>query len=99
MAMKNVAVSQLKATLSRQLAMVKAGEEIIVTEHGRPVARLTPLAGRASSPSPSLLALERAGLARLGSGHIPAEFWTASRARDKLDRGRAALQEERESER
>lgn len=34
-------MSILKARLSQYLAAVKAGEEVIVTERGRPVARLT----------------------------------------------------------
>jgi prevent-host-death family protein len=35
------AISILKARLSQYLAAVKAGEEVIVTERGRPVARIT----------------------------------------------------------
>jgi prevent-host-death family protein len=34
-------ISILKARLSQYLAAVKAGEEVIVTERGRPVARIT----------------------------------------------------------
>ncbi|OGR07006.1 MAG: hypothetical protein A2511_14970 [Deltaproteobacteria bacterium RIFOXYD12_FULL_50_9] len=94
--MKTVAVSQLKATLSQQLAMVKAGEEIIVTEHGRPVARLTSVRGREQSIPSHLLALERAGLARLGSGAIPEEFWTDVRPKDRTGSARTVLQKERE---
>ena len=36
-------VSILKAQLSRYLHAVKGGEEVIVTERGRPIARLSPL--------------------------------------------------------
>jgi prevent-host-death family protein len=39
--MRKASVSILKAHLSQYLAAVKAGEEVIVTEHGRPVARLS----------------------------------------------------------
>jgi prevent-host-death family protein len=39
-----VGVRELKNQLSRYLDRVKAGEEITVTEHGRPVARLTSIA-------------------------------------------------------
>lgn len=39
--MRMAPVSILKARLSEYLAAVKAGEEVIVTEHGRPVARLS----------------------------------------------------------
>jgi prevent-host-death family protein len=39
-----VGVRELKNQLSGYLDRVKAGEEITVTEHGRPIARLTSLA-------------------------------------------------------
>jgi prevent-host-death family protein len=42
--MKTAAVSTLKAKLSEYLASVKRGEEVIVTERGRPIARLGPIA-------------------------------------------------------
>ena len=39
-----VGVRELKNQLSSYLDRVKAGEEITVTEHGRPIARLTSMA-------------------------------------------------------
>jgi len=41
----DVGIRELRAGLSRYVAQVKAGEEITVTEHGRPVARLVPPEG------------------------------------------------------
>jgi prevent-host-death family protein len=41
--MATAGVAQLKASLSRYLARVKAGEELVVTERGRPVAKLVPI--------------------------------------------------------
>ena len=41
--MKRVPISELKARLSEYLAGVRAGEEIIVTDRGRPVARIAPV--------------------------------------------------------
>ena len=38
--MKRVSVSQLKAKLSAYLEEVRAGTEVVVTDHGRPVAQL-----------------------------------------------------------
>lgn len=38
-----VGVRQLRAELAAMLRKVKAGEEIVITERGRPVARLAPL--------------------------------------------------------
>lgn len=39
----SVGVRELKAQLSVYLQKVKAGETIIITEHGKPIGRLTPL--------------------------------------------------------
>lgn len=39
--MKHVTVYQAKAHLSALLAEVEAGEEVLVTRHGKPVARIT----------------------------------------------------------
>ena len=36
-------VAQLKADLSRYLERVKGGQEVLVTDHGRPVAKLVPV--------------------------------------------------------
>ena len=41
----NVGIRELRAGLSRYVKQVQAGEEITVTEHGKPVARLVPLEG------------------------------------------------------
>lgn len=41
--MDQVGVRDLKQNASRVLARVKAGETLEVTEHGHPVARLTPV--------------------------------------------------------
>lgn len=42
-----VGVRELRQNLSRYLDRVKAGEDLVVTEHGREVARLVPSAGDA----------------------------------------------------
>ena len=41
--MKRVPISKLKAKLSEYLEAVRAGEELIVTDHGKPVARIAPI--------------------------------------------------------
>ena len=63
------AIAELKAHLSSYLKQVKAGQEIIVTERGRPVAKLVPIApGEAREERRDALAA--AGLLRLGRGRI-----------------------------
>lgn len=61
--MKTAAVSELKASLSEYLskAKAKAGEEVIVTDRGKPIARLVPLKRSATEMPARLLQLERAG--------------------------------------
>lgn len=41
-----VGVRELRADLSRWLKRVQAGEEIVVTERGKPIARITPANSR-----------------------------------------------------
>ena len=61
--MRRVAISELKAKLSEYLKAVRAGEEVIVTDRGKPVARLAPISGADDTES-RLRGLFRAGLAR-----------------------------------
>jgi prevent-host-death family protein len=42
-AIETVAVSNLKAPLSEYLGQVKAGNEVLITDRGKPVARLVPI--------------------------------------------------------
>jgi prevent-host-death family protein len=41
-----VGIRELRADLSRWLKEVQAGEEILVTDRGKPIARITPANGR-----------------------------------------------------
>jgi prevent-host-death family protein len=95
--MKSAAISKLKASLSEYLDRVKAGEEVIVTERGKPIARITPLHGDRSSFTPYLKELERAGLVKLGSGRLPQDFWKVRRPDDVQGAAVKALLEERTS--
>lgn len=94
--MKTAAVSALKASLSEYLAGVKAGEEIIVTDRGKPIARIMPLQPGKTEMPDELLSLERAGLVRIGTGKIPDFFWDEPRVKDKQSIARMALLQERE---
>lgn len=94
--MKTAAVSELKATLSKYLECVKAGEEVVVTDRGKPIARIVPISPGREAVPPHLLDLERVGLARIGSGRIPEGFWEAARPRDASAAARRTLVEERE---
>jgi prevent-host-death family protein len=96
MTMKTAAVSALKASLSEYLAGVKAGEEVIVTDRGQPIAKLVPLQPGPEETPEELRNLERAGLVRIGTGRIPAAFWNEPRVVDREAAALAALLRERE---
>ena len=93
--MHTTTVSQLKTSLSAYLRRVKAGEEIVITEHGRPVARLLPLAGPALVPE-HVTDLVARGLLKRGDKPLPPDFWDLPRAADPRASVRAAVARERE---
>ena len=94
--MKTTPISQLKATLSEQLAIVKAGEEVVVTERGRPIAKIVPLGGETLGLSSHMSELARKGLIRLGSGKVPKAFRSFPRQVDPRGQVLRALLDERE---
>jgi prevent-host-death family protein len=55
-----IGIRELRDGLSRHLADVRAGTELTVTDHGRPIARIVPIGSDSG-----LEALVRAGLATL----------------------------------
>lgn len=61
--MSRVSITELKAKLSEYLSAVRAGEEIVVTDRGRPVARVSPIRGERKMES-RMGRLVRAGLIR-----------------------------------
>jgi prevent-host-death family protein len=93
--MKLAPVAQLKASLSRYLAGVKAGEEVFVTERGRLVAKIIPIAGPQDQEEQRLRKMESQGLLRMGSGKLPKGFWDAPRPPDRAGAVRKALLQER----
>jgi prevent-host-death family protein len=95
MTMKIVSVSDAKATLSEQIRHVKRGEEVILTERGRPVARLVPIDHPALSPG--MDELISAGLVRVGTGALPRRFWALPRPADRGASVRKAASEDRET--
>jgi prevent-host-death family protein len=93
--MKTAAVSELKARLSKYLNWVKAGEEVLITDRGNPVARLMPIS-RVRTRRDTIASMEKRGLIRLGSGKLPKDFWMIPRPKDSKGSVLRALLEERE---
>jgi prevent-host-death family protein len=93
--MKTTSVSQLKVSLSAYLKSVKAGEEVIVTERGLPIAKLCPMA-HSNLLSEQLIEMEKRGLLRRGAGKLPKNFWALPRPKDPKGLVRKSVLQERE---
>lgn len=92
--MKRASVSELKASLSAYLVGVKKGEEVLVTERGRPIARLIP-ARSADRASERMERLIRAGIVRAPLQKLPADLLKASPVADPEGKTLQGLIEER----
>lgn len=93
---KTTSVSSLKARLSAFLEIVRRGDEVLVTDRGRPIARLVPVTG-APSMKGRLEELIRSGRLRAPRAKLPKDFWSRKHPADPKGQGLAALLAERES--
>ena len=71
--METATITEVKNGLSALIDRVKAGESIIVTDRGVPVAVIEPVSGRIDVED-RLARLERAGIIRRGTGKVPLEL-------------------------
>jgi prevent-host-death family protein len=90
---KSTAITNLKASLSKYLRLVKAGEEILVTERGKPVAKIIPVK---ESKNERFVATVKQGLIKLGSGKLPDKIWRLPRPEDTQGLGVKYLLEDRQ---
>lgn len=93
--MKKAAIAELKASLSRFLAGVKVGEEVLITERGRPIARIVPVTRPGDEEDQRLRRMEVEGLIRIGSRRLPKAFWELPRPDDPDGSVRRTLLQER----
>jgi prevent-host-death family protein len=91
-------VADLKARLSEYLRAVQAGSEVVVTDRGRPVARLVPARLHATDDE-RISELVSSGLAREPRRALPRGFWKLPRPDDPAGRAVESLLEERAEER
>lgn len=94
--MKSATISEAKNGLSALLDQVKAGESVLITDRGIPVARIEPVA-RSTDPAGRIERLARAGLVRPGSGAVPAAIMDGPtvRLRDGVSAVDAVIEERR----
>ena len=69
--MKAVGVRELKNRLSEYLRLVRAGEDVLVTDRGEVIAELRRPGAPAGGPHAALIEALRQGRARLGSANRP----------------------------
>lgn len=94
--MRTAAVAKLKASLSEYLSHVKDGEEVIVTDRGKPIAKIVPYTYEGDQDQ-YRLDLIRRGLLKPGKGSLPPDFLTRRKFEDPEGLLLKALLEERES--
>lgn len=93
--MRIASIAELKARLSEYVAAARRGEDVVVTDRGRPVARLSGLAGEAR-PDARVSELVRTGQLRPPRHALARGFWEAERPADMGGRALDALLTERE---
>ncbi len=71
--MRTAAIAKLKAGLSGYLESVKGGEQVVVTDRGRPVALIVPIDPNISMDE-RRAELVAKGLVRPGCGSIPVDL-------------------------
>jgi prevent-host-death family protein len=81
--MRSVNIADLKNNLSRYLNKVRDGEEVLIRDRNRPIAKIVPLA-QADDLDEHILSLAVQGKARLPESSIPSEFWSEPRPRVAL---------------
>jgi prevent-host-death family protein len=95
--MVSVKVEELQASLGRYLDHMNAGEEVVVTDHGRAVARLVPYV---QHPTVVTVAADEDLVATQvlcrAQRELPSDFWSQPRVLDPNGLFRRAALEERE---
>jgi prevent-host-death family protein len=82
--MKMATVTDVKNGLSALLDQVKAGETVVVTDRGVPVARIVPVLASGDATG-RLERWTRAGIVRAGSGSLPVNLLAGPSPRPEND--------------
>jgi prevent-host-death family protein len=90
--MRSTNIADLRNRLTQYLQEVRAGEEIVVRDRKRPIARIVPFTVEDADDA----ALVASGLMRKGSGTIPPSFWKSRRSRLSRRTAAAAVAADRD---
>lgn len=88
--MTRTSISELKARLSAYLDIVRQGDEVLVTDRGRVIARLSPVSGGLQQESRRDLLL-RTGRVTPPARRLPKDFWKTGHPKDGKGRSLHAL--------
>ena len=94
--MRSTNIADLRNHLTRYLQEVRAGEEIVVRDRQRPIARIVPFT--VDDDDADDAALVAGGLLRKGSGRLAPSFWKARRPRLTPERAVAAVSGNRDED-
>lgn len=92
--MKRASVSELKAHLSAYLDVVRQGDDVLITDRGRLIARLAPVVNNAREESRRELLL-RTGRLRAPTKRLPKDFLTRALPADPEGSSLQAILDER----
>jgi prevent-host-death family protein len=93
--MRSTNIADLRNRLTQYLKEVRAGEEIVVRDRQRPIAKIIPFSVEDDDSDADLVA---AGLMRKGTGKLPASFWKTRRPSVPLDAVVAAVSADRDED-
>ena len=93
--MRSTNIADLRNRLTQYLKEVRAGEEIIVRDRQRPIAKIVPFTVDEDDDDAALVA---AGLMRKGTGKLPPSFWKKRGPRVPFDVAVAAVSADRDEE-
>ena len=92
--MRSTNIADLRNHLTRYLQEVRAGEEIIVRDRQRPIARIVPFTVEGEDADEA--ALIAGGLMRKGSGRLAPSFWKTRRPSIAPQQAAAAVSRDRD---
>jgi len=94
--MQSITIGDLRKRLKQYLQQVRAGDEVIVCDRQRPIAKIVPFT--VDDDDADDAALVSGGLMRKGSGTIPSSFWRARRSRLTIRAAVSAVRADRDGD-